>query len=71
MDSKRHLNDLWKGLSVKEQNKLCNGRGLIENNQQPIDSSALRCMGVITTKGYPFAKVFLDYLKACLKDQQA
>ena len=64
MASERHLNDLWKSLSAKEKDSLLN---FIKNNQQPIDNSALRCKGVITTEGKPFARVFLAYLK----DKQA
>jgi len=64
MDAKRHLNDLWQGLTPQQQEELLN----FIKNKHPIDSSALRCMGVITTEGVPFARVFLNYLKAKRQD---
>lgn len=59
MDAKRHLNDLWQGLTAREQTKLLD----YIHKRQAINDSALRCMGIITIDGQPFAKVFLDYLQ--------
>jgi len=59
MEAKRHLNDLWDGLSTKEQAQLQN----YIKDKKLIDDYALRSMGVITLDGEPFADVFLNYLQ--------